>query len=216
MTAQVQEKDTILDDDALLESVNMELFNAYDMKVEINNDKVVEAFEEKEEVNKLIEDTLLRKKEVLEKIQLSEDSDYRSRKARAEAVSMDSLKSTTSTPASSTTTNTRYGYGTATATQQSSLKTMIQTAEERSTKLTDRASKAAKEAVFPVSGRRSSRNKKRSVIDKVAPKGSRRKKALIIGSAMLLETAVSALFLTQAIAKNHLYAKLGGLDGTKS
>lgn len=212
--------ESILDDDALLESANMALFEAYDMKVEINNEKVAEAFEEKAEVNELIEATLARKKEALEKIQLAENDELESRRERrANLDSSSRLTAAATSSSSTTTTNTassRYGYGTTPATSSSSLKTMIQAAEERSTKLTDRASKAAKEAVFPATGKRSARNKKRSVIDKVAPKGSRRKKALIIGSAMLLETAVSALFLTQSIAKNHLYAKLGGLDGTKS
>lgn len=220
-------EDEILGDPTKLEDVNMFFFDSYEeeqkVEIQIVNDKDKQLYEERESAAKMVQDSLTRKEEMLKKLEDrfgdsrtatgsflddKEDELAKRRAAQASASSSSAGQQSTTQQASSSFTGAKPAYGYSGTTQQQT-KTILQTAEERSSKFSDRAIKTARENFSD----QQKRKRKRSKVDKLLPKHSKRRKTAIVASAILIETVASGLFFIQALAKHQLHAKiLGGLD----
>jgi hypothetical protein len=113
--------------------------------------------------------------------------------------------STTSTPATS---QSRYP-SSSTTTAAASSKNLFSAIEERSVKITERASKAAVSLYDSEQKALQGRRKKPSFMERMLPSGSKKKKAAIIASVILVEAAISTLLFVQTIAKTEFYRRLG-------
>lgn len=209
--------DSILDNQDLLEAANEVFFEEFDKSSipEIDNTKDDKVYAPKKEFSKLIEASVNRKDETFDKIRDSFEKRKPSLKddrldpplRRAEEEQKERERAATASPSTQQTINNRYGTNSSTVTTSSTVvKTIFVDAEERAYKFTNHASKSAREMSSPSN---KSRRRKKTIFDKIGPRGSKRRRAAIIGTAVVLETVISALFLTQIIAKNSLYEKMG-------
>lgn len=208
-------KDEVLDNDDKLEDANLVFFEEY-REVEtpiVVNEKANILFEKRESMTQVVDDALTRKDEILKQLKSDFGEEYKTKEGRASTDSAEASKSTVTTSTSTATSSASSTFGVNSAnrtygtTVQANTKSIFQDAEERAVKFSEKASKSAKDVEDVVSRKR---NKKKSFIDKIAPKGTKRKKALIITAAIAVETIVSGLFLMQGMAKRKMYENMEG------